>query len=359
MKTILCQDTAAYEAFLNSSPHGHFMQTPQWAAVKEDWKPHFILAQNDAGEFTGAICLLVRKVPGLPYTLMMSSRGPMCDPDDHETLDALLDAAKALAKKCRTYLIMLEPDVRSDNLPFENHMNEQGFVVHSKSKNFEGINPRFVYRLDIAGYTEEELLAHFHQKTRYNIRLAARKGVTVRVGTKADLPAWHKIMVETGMRDSFVTRDVSYFERMYDQLGEAFRLYLAEYDGEIIAGNIMILKAKKCWYLYGATSNRHRNTMPAYLLQWEAMRWALAEGCTMYDFRGVSGDLDESNPLYGIYRFKKGFNGELVELIGQMDYVAKPFINWAVDRGFKLMRKVRKMRYLKKHRQDAPPAKEE
>ena len=114
------------------------------------------------------------------------------------------------------------------------------------------------------------------------------------------------------------------------------RFFLAEYEGEAIAGTLALKLGDKAWYLYGASSNRHRNVMPNYLLQWTMITWARESGCTLYDFRGVSGDLSEDNPLYGLYRFKKGFNGDLVEFVGEWDKVYSPFFYWLWTRALPL-----------------------
>jgi len=106
------------------------------------------------------------------------------------------------------------------------------------------------------------------------------------------------------------------------------QLFLASYHGEAIAGALAFIMGDKAWYLYGASSNRHRNLMPNHLLQWTMILWAKERGCRSYDFRGVSGDLNPDNPLYGLYRFKKGFEGTLTEFIGEYDRVYSPFLYW-------------------------------
>jgi len=154
-------------------------------------------------------------------------------------------------------------------------------------------------------------------------------------------------MVVTGTRDEFVVRTLEYFEKMYDCMApDNLRLYLAKYDGKIVAGTLAILYGNKVWYLYGASSNEYRNVMPNYLLQLEMIKWALENKCDIYDFRGISGDIDESNPLYGLYRFKKGFNGKFTEFVGEMDYVFSPFMYFMVEHGEKIYRELRKKIYL-------------
>ncbi|MDK2894294.1 MAG: hypothetical protein PWQ98_419, partial [Moorella sp. (in: firmicutes)] len=141
---------------------------------------------------------------------------------------------------------------------------------------------------------------------------------------------FYEILKETTLRDRFLVRSYSYFETMWREMVERgyAKLFLAYYRGEAIAGTLAFIMGDKAWYLYGASSNRHRNVMPNYLLQWTMILWAREQGCTMYDFRGVPGDLDEKNPLYGLYRFKKGFNGTFTEFIGEYDRVYSPFYYW-------------------------------
>ena len=191
-------------------------------------------------------------------------------------------------------------------------MRSFGFRCKEGGKNFEAIQPRYVFRLNVEGKTEDELMAAFHQKWRYNIRLAERKGVTVKICGKEMVPAFADLMLTTGVRDGFVTRQPEYFANMLDNLGEHARLYMAfDPEGTPIAGTLAIHYGDKVWYLYGASSNEHRNLMPNYLLQWRMIQWAVETGCRIYDFRGVSGNVSEDNPLYGLFRFKQGFGVEM------------------------------------------------
>ena len=168
-----------------------------------------------------------------------------------------------------------------------------------------------------------------HQKTRYNIRLATKKGVIIKEGTREDLKDFHRIMEVTGKRDDFMIRPLSYFEKMYDELApEHLKLMMAYTpEGEPISGIIDIIYGNKIWYLYGASSNEHRNLMPNYLLQWNMIKYSIEQKKDMYDFRGVVGVVDESHPQYGLYRFKQGFNAEFTEFIGELYINYKPFTN--------------------------------
>lgn len=117
-------------------------------------------------------------------------------------------------------------------------------------------------------------------------------------------------------------------------------LYMAFSEGQPIAGTLAIHYGDKVWYLYGASSNEHRNLMPNYLLQWRMIQWAVETGCRIYDFRGVSGDLSEDNPLYGLYKFKKGFGGEFTEFVGEMDLVLNKAVYFAVEHGTNVLKEL-------------------
>ena len=121
-------------------------------------------------------------------------------------------------------------------------------------------------------------------------------------------------------------------------------------EGTPIAGTLAIHYGDKVWYLYGASSNEHRNLMPNYLLQWSMIQWAVETGCRVYDFRGVSGDVSEDNPLYGLFRFKQGFGGDFTEFVGELDLVLDPFVYWCVEHGTSVFKELRRRLYLIKNR---------
>ena len=340
-----------YEAFVQSHPKGNFAQSYLWGKQKPMWQWDAIAVRGEDGAIRGSLAVMTRKVPGIGRTLMYGCRGPVCDLDDRETFSQLLDGARALAKKYKSYVIKIDPDVPSSNTAFSSMLQSFGFRAKEGGKNFEAIQPRYVFRLNVEGKTEEELLANFHQKWRYNIRLAERKGVTVRICGKEMVPAFSDLMLTTGVRDGFVTRKPEYFAAMLDNLGEHARLYMAfDPNDTPIAGTLAIHYGDKVWYLYGASSNEHRNLMPNYLLQWRMIQWAIETNCRIYDFRGVSGDVSEDNPLYGLFRFKQGFGGDFTEFVGEMDLVLSPVIYWAVEHGTSVFKELRKQVYLIRNR---------
>ena len=340
-----------YEAFVQSHPKGNFAQSYLWGKQKPMWQWDAIAVRGEDGAIRGSLAVMTRKVPGIGRTLMYGCRGPVCDLDDRETFSQLLDGAKELAKKYKSYVIKIDPDVPSSNTAFSSMLQSFGFRAKEGGKNFEAIQPRYVFRLNVEGKTEEELLANLHQKWRYNIRLAERKGVTVRICGKEMVPAFSDLMLTTGVRDGFVTRKPEYFAAMLDNLGEHARLYMAfDPNDTPIAGTLAIHYGDKVWYLYGASSNEHRNLMPNYLLQWRMIQWAVETNCRIYDFRGVSGDVSEDNPLYGLFRFKQGFGGDFTEFVGEMDLVLSPVIYWAVEHGTSVFKELRKQVYLIRNR---------
>ena len=252
--------------------------------------------------------------------------GPVCDIHDKEVLEDIRKGADELAKKYNAFVLRMEPDVEKSDTEFRKIVEDLGFKIKDDSKDFKDeIQPRFVFQLDLRGKTKDQIFSEFQSKTRYNVRLAGRKGVVIKEGSRDDLKAFHDIMVETGKRDNFLIRSLSYFEKMYDELApKHMKLLLAYHEDRPIAGIIPIMYGNKVWYLYGASSNTDRNLMPNYLLQWTMIQEAIDRGADMYDFRGVSGVVDENHPQYGLYRFKKGFNARFVEFIGEVYIPYKP-----------------------------------
>ena len=314
-----------YRHFLESNERCNFQQSTEWADVKENWENEIIIVEDEKGEIIASVSTLIRKIP-IFGNLMYIPRGPICDIHDEKVLRKLTDDIKELAKLKKVFTLEMEPDIESSDEKFKKIMLRCGFKLNDKAKTFsEAINPRYVFRLNIKDKTEEEVFNKFYSKTRYNIRLAEKKGVIIKEGTKRDLKDFEEIMKVTGKRDNFMTRPLSYFERMYDYLvPNHMKLMMAYYEGKPIAGIIDIMYGNKIWYLYGASSNEHRNVMPNYLLQWEMIKMALARKDDIYDFRGVSGVVDESHPQYGLYRFKKGFDAQFTEFVGELYIHFKP-----------------------------------
>ncbi len=319
-----------FNEFIAAHPKGHVLQSWEWGRVKAvtGWQPIRIVAEEDGG-IVAAVSILKRNLPMGLGCLFYSPRGPVIDMADQEAWRVLQQAVRTEAKKHNASFWKVDPDVDKD---FDiapgwlQGLKSAGFVSVDKGQGFEGVQPRFVFRLDISKDLDT-LLAECHQKTRYNIRLARKKGVEIVTGAgKECLPAFYDILTTTASRDHFLIRPYSYFEGFYDHLYPAGQteLFMAYYEGEPIAGTLTFKMGDKAWYIYGASSNAHRNLMPNYLIQWTMIEWAKENGCTMYDFRGVPGDVGQDHPLYGLVKFKKGFNGKYTEFIGEYDLVYRP-----------------------------------
>jgi lipid II:glycine glycyltransferase (peptidoglycan interpeptide bridge formation enzyme) len=186
------------------------------------------------------------------------------------------------------------------------------------------IQPPDTVVLDL-GYEEESLLAAMKSKTRYNIGLAAKKGVRVEEGSAADLPAWYELYRETARRDRITLHSYDYYRRQFESAQGGggipeLKLLLARHEGDLLAGIIVAVHGRAATYLYGASSDAKRNLMPAYALQWEAIRFARRRGCLTYDLFGIPPSPDPAHPMHGLYRFKTGFGGRVVNRPGCWDF---------------------------------------
>ena len=170
---------AEYEAFVEGHPKGHFAQSVAWAKLKTEWKFEAVIERDESGKIIGTMALLIRKVPGT--AIMYSCRGPVCDLHDETLFRRLVEDAAVIGKEYRACSLKIDTDVSVEDAEFAGICRRLGFTEPDHSKNFEGINPRFVFRLYLNGRNAEELLASFQQKTRYNIRVAQKKGVEVRL----------------------------------------------------------------------------------------------------------------------------------------------------------------------------------
>lgn len=339
-ETVGVSDARELDLFVIQSPFGHFLQTSFWGRVKSDWKWFGIICRRN-GEITGTLAVLLRRISATKYHLMYAPRGPVCRPDDAGTFSALIGAAVSEGKKYNAYKLKIDKDIPASDEAYRGMLVSEGFRFKKRTLGFDDFQCRFVFRLDIAGKTEDEIFSSFHPKHRYNIRLAGRKGVEVRAygGEKAD--EFAAIMKETAERDGFRVPTSGHYSKILDSFGDNARLCMASYDGRFIAGALAVRFGSKVWYFYGGSLNSFRNLMPNYLLQWELIRWAIASGCSVYDFRGVSGDTDEGSPLFGLYRFKKGFNGDLVEFIGEADLIIDSFADKFISVSQKIIKKFR------------------
>ncbi|MGZ3716168.1 MAG: lipid II:glycine glycyltransferase FemX, partial [Ktedonobacterales bacterium] len=208
-------------------------------------------------------------------------------------------------------------------------------------------HPRRSWVLDIRP-SEDELLAGMKEKWRYNIRLAGRKGVQVReAGTPEDVDTFYRLYQETAERDGFFIHPQRHYADILRLYGarDAAVLLLAEYEGMPIAGLIAVKCGAVATYMFGASSNRERNRMPNHLLQWTAIRWAKAHGCTLYDFRAIAEVLDAKEDLYSLYTYKQGYGGHSVLTLETHDKPYNAPVYWAYLRSLSVKRELDRRRH--------------
>jgi peptidoglycan pentaglycine glycine transferase (the first glycine) len=303
-------------------PGSHVLQSFEWGEFKGKygWKPTRLLFE-EGSRVRAAASVLCRQLPRFPLRVMYVPKGPLLNYGHGQLLSHVLASLEELARTQRAIFIKMDPDVRLEEDQVIGALRDRGWRSSSEQIQF-----RNTLLIDLRP-DEDELLASMKAKTRYNVRLAVRRGVRVRMGGPDDLPLFHEMYAETGRRDDFIIRPFAYYRDAWGAFIEAGLacLFLAEYEGEPLAGLIAFRFGQRAWYMYGASTEKHRNLMPNHLLQWEAMRWAKSEGCTVYDLWGAPDVLNEDDPLWGVYRFKEGFGGQFVRHIGAYDYpVSRP-----------------------------------
>ena len=325
-----------WDGWVASHPHGHLLQTDAWAALKAGfgWESEHI-AVREGGDWVAGAHVLFRWLPAnRPWGRLVSiayvPKGPVVDWGDPTRVHAVLAAITAAAHRRRALLVRIEPHLAEGEVPdLTATLGAAGFQPSPQA-----IQPRQTIVVDISG-TEDRILMAMKQKTRYNVRLAARKDVVVRPGASEDLTSLNRLMAVTGARSDFGVHSAAYYKAAYELFAPTGRvaLLMADFEGRPLAALMAFALGKTALYLYGASSDDERQRMPAYLLQWEAMRWARAMGCVEYDLWGVP-DEDEatleadlgsrSDGLWGVYRFKRGFGGQLVRWVGAFDQVFVP-----------------------------------
>lgn len=425
------------DKFNANNTKGHVFQTSLWANVKKDWQVKFLAAFDESEEIVLSSTLLLRKAPYINAYMGYIPRGFVCDYTNKELLIEFTEYLRNFSKEHNIYFITVDPDIHlaENECTLESGENIKDFLKslgykNTDSKNFEAIQPNFVFRLPLPTDGEKQdikdsVFKSFSSKTRYNMKVAEDRGLSVEVYDKQNLndevlSRFHEIMVTTGKRDNFIVRHKDYFKDMIELIFPYCRLYMVKYSYEkdfarlneklnkqedaktkslqkiqdlnkklqeetiedkkgriekkisdqetrlkeaerqiegfsqkiqdiepfkgqeiYLSGSIYLYFGGKAWYLYGASENVLRDTMPSSAMQWLMISDSVDLDCYLYDFRGVSGDLNPENPLYGLYRFKKGFNGNFVEFIGEFDLVINNFVYTLYKKAFPKFKEIR------------------
>ncbi len=334
MQSVYDPSIGEWDHFVVSHPQAHVLQTSLWGELKQrfGWRVRRVALVEEGHICAGAQLLLRPFFPGLRRgpCLAYVPKGPLVDWEDAETVAALLSAIHPLARREGSVCLTIEPEL-FDAPQLDARLRERGFRPSARA-----VQPRRTIHVDLRP-SEEEILTAMKGKTRYNIRLAQRREVEVRVGNAEDVSTFYRLSQITGERDEFGIHSHDYYQRAYDLFVPAglARLLLAEYRGRPLAGLMAFACGPRAWYFYGASSNEERHRMPNHTLQWAAMHWAKARGCETYDLWGVPDDeeavleaefMKRSGGLWGVYHFKRGFGGQLVRYIGAYDYVYRPLL---------------------------------
>ncbi|MBM3127761.1 MAG: peptidoglycan bridge formation glycyltransferase FemA/FemB family protein [Chloroflexi bacterium] len=329
---------------------GHLLQSSAWGELKTrfGWRASRVAVTRDHAITAGAPSamrqlpnepmsqsahtqtiiagaqILFRRLPlGLVFAYI--PRGPVVDPADHNTVAALFDALCDAAKSRRAFALKIEPNW------LDAIHNSQFAIRNSQFAN--SIQPRTTIHLDLTPDLDA-ILAQMKPKWRYNIRLAERKGVIVREGSADDLAAFYRLMQVTSARDQFAIHSEAYYRAAFElfttrdpsTIAQDARLFVAEYAREPLAMIFVTAFGGEAIYLYGASSNAHRERMPNHALHWAAMQWAKARGCARYDLWGLGATTDaDAHPAHGLYQFKQGFGGAVVQYASARDVV---FSRW-------------------------------
>lgn len=331
-----------WNQLIESLPGSHALQTWQWGEVKKQfgWDVHPLIWRDAEEKVIAAALVLQRKITmkflPLQASVIYIPRGPLLDWADQPLVEEVIRDLQGFAKAQGAIFLKIDPDLPvGHGVPGKEgtHENPVGLSVKTflETTGWHFANEQIQFRntvtVDLQS-DEEALLKGMKSKTRYNIRLAERRGVTVRSGGVDDIDLLYQMYAHTAVRDDFLIRDQAYYRTVWQTFIEAdlAKPLIAEVDGQPVGAVVIFKFAGRAWYFYGMSLDEHREKMFNYRLQWEAMRYSKASGCQMYDMWGAPDIFNEDDPLWGVYRFKDGFGGEVLRTLGAWDYPVQPII---------------------------------
>ena len=330
--TVRRLDGADWAALIAADSAPSFLQCAAWGDLKTrfGWRAVRLGLVDDDGAARAGLQLLtraarpVRFLPGVGVAYV--PRGPLGDASP-KSLRRLLEAALRAAEDSGASFLRIEPPAHS--------FAEVGPVLADLgfTRTDQYVQIRATGLVDLRP-DEPEILAGFKSKTRYNIRLAERRGVEVRAAAgPADLASFHEMTVVTGGRDGFAVHGAEYYEAVWEAFQpDAGRLLIAGVEGEDVAALFVVRCGTVATYLYGASTGAQRRAMPNYRLQWEAMRWAREQGCATYDLWGMVDPEISEDPMAGVHRFKEGFQPAEVLHPGAFDRPLNRLSHFALTR---------------------------
>lgn len=322
------EEVARYEEFVASSPHGHVMQSLNWAKVKNNWDSDYVYLQDDSGNITAALSMLSIKNDD-EHAFMYAPRGPVCNFNDIDTVKALVKEASPVVEKRNGFVLRMDPEFAYDEEVLANYRNAGmgNLVITTRGTDEHSFsNPRMHVIADISMGSHEEYFQTVKRKKRTMIRLPYKHGLeTIRLhrnqkGFEKSLATFYDLTKVMAKRQGITYRPRDYFVRLFDAFPtSAVTLYETKLNDQVLSSAIVLGYNKKAFYIYAASSNEHRELYPNYQMNNEAIKDAIDQGYSEYDMGGIF----DLNPAAGLYRFKKTFCGEngLMEMIGQFDWV--------------------------------------
>jgi len=306
----------------------NLLQSEFWGRFKagQGWKP--LAFQYQWRDQKGSLMVLTRKIARfLPIAYV--PMGPSLPAEDKEAFLTALSWQLVSELPLGTLFIRYDLsdgfsrdalEARKDNEEPDRSLLR---LDRPLKKALQDIQPPDTVIVSLEG-TEDDILGRMHKKWRYNIRLAAKKGVEIQSRRSGDISDWYALYKTTSERDRIALHPQSYYQRLFNLAEEdenlQIELLTARHEGDLLAGIFVVYLGQQATYLYGASSNQKRNLMPAYLLQWEAMKRAREKGCNRYDLFGCSPSANPDHPMHGLFLIKTGFGGELVHRYGAWDY---------------------------------------
>jgi peptidoglycan pentaglycine glycine transferase (the first glycine) len=338
-------DGASWNIAIGRLPEPHLLQSWEWAQLKAQygWKPEPHLWTSTEGQVAAAALVLKRQVLSkrlaAPLCILYVPKGPLLAWNDQQLRKTVLADLEALARREKAIFIKCDPDVLlatgpAGDTPAQQEATGAAVVSELEARGWRfsdaQVQFRNTMRLDLRR-SEEQLMEQMKPKTRYNIRLATKKGVRVRAGNQDDLGLLYRMYAETSERDGFVIRNQEYYRAVWGMFMQAAggaqpsaEALVAEVEGEPVAGILVFQFCGVAYYLYGMSREAHRERMPNYLLQWEAIRRAKKRNCMRYDLWGAPDEVREDDTMWGVYRFKQGLGGQLTRTLGAWDYASSP-----------------------------------
>lgn len=336
------KDRKKWNHLIESAPAFSLMQTYEWGEFKEaeGWKAYRLALMHE-DQFIGGAQVLIRPILKGLFSIAYIPRGPLSQPDDAPALNALFPAIHRLARRFRSIFLKIEP-YWEDSQSTKQTLEELGFLNSCLTN-----QPRASIIVDLT-QEPEEILRRMQRSTRYNIKLASRKGVIIHEGAEKDLPTFYELLNITAERNNFPIRSFDYYKRQWEIFSKinSARLLLAKYQDKTIGARLVLVSDKKAADLHAASSAELAHLKSNYLLVWEAMMWAKARGCYIYDLWGIPDEVGEltsngkeipdksEGGLWGVYQFKRGFGGKVVYYTGAYDYVYYRSIYKPIVKGY-------------------------